>query len=316
MSVFTPLERHELEVFLAPYGLGRLRDFQGIAAGSENSNFFVSLEQGEYVLTLVERGPVADLPFFIELLDVLHDAGLPVPYALRTEDGQALRSLAEKPALLQPRLAGKHVHAANAHHCQEVGSLLARIHLATREQPLERRSDRGLDWMLAEGPSLALRLPEAELPLLRDALAEIAALKARILALPRANLHADLFRDNVLFDGNHLAGVIDFYNACSGPMLYDLAICLNDWCSHEDGSLDGARARALLGAYAALRPFTAAEAELWPAMLRIACVRFWLSRLIAAESFAGQEVLIHDPGEFQRRLAQRQRVELALPFAL
>jgi homoserine kinase type II len=316
MSVFTPLERHELEVFLAPYGLGRLRDFQGIAAGSENSNFFVSLEQGEYVLTLVERGPVADLPFFIELLDVLHDAGLPVPYALRTEDGQALRSLAEKPALLQPRLAGKHVHAANAHHCQEVGSLLARIHLATRKRPLERRSDRGLDWMLAEGPSLALRLPEAELPLLRDALAEIAALKARILALPRANLHADLFRDNVLFDGNHLAGVIDFYNACSGPMLYDLAICLNDWCSHEDGSLDGARARALLGAYAALRPFTAAEAELWPAMLRIACVRFWLSRLIAAESFAGQEVLIHDPGEFQRRLAQRQRVELALPFAL
>ncbi|MGQ7960044.1 homoserine kinase [Pseudomonas sp. SP16.1] len=316
MSVFTPLERHELEDFLAPYGLGRLRDFQGIAAGSENSNFFVSLEQGEFVLTLVERGPVADLPFFIELLDVLHDAGLPVPYALRTEDGEALRSLAEKPALLQPRLAGKHVREANAHHCQEVGSLLARIHLATRERPLERRSDRGLDWMLAEGPSLALRLPEAELPLLRDALAEIATLKPRILALPRANLHADLFRDNVLFDGNHLAGVIDFYNACSGPMLYDLAITLNDWCSHEDGSLDGVRARALLGAYAALRPFSAAEAELWPAMLRIACVRFWLSRLIAAESFAGQQVLIHDPGEFQRRLAQRQRVDLPLPFAL
>ena len=315
MSVFTPLERHELEVFLAPYGLGRLRDFQGIAAGSENSNFFVSLEQGEYVLTLVERGPVADLPFFIELLDVLHDAGLPVPYALRTQDGEALRRLAEKPALLQPRLSGKHVREANAHHCQEVGSLLARIHLATREQPVERRSDRGLDWMLAEGPSQALKLDEQALPLLRDALAEIAELKPRILALPRANLHADLFRDNVLFDGNHLAGVIDFYNACSGPMLYDLAIALNDWCSRDDGSLDSKRAQALLGAYAGLRAFTAAEAELWPAMLRIACVRFWLSRLIAAESFAGQEVLIHDPAEFQRRLAQRQQVELALPFA-
>ncbi|TNF09722.1 MAG: homoserine kinase, partial [Pseudomonadales bacterium] len=237
MSVFTPLERHELEVFLAPYGLGRLRDFQGIAAGSENSNFFVSLEQGEYVLTLVERGPVADLPFFIELLDVLHDAGLPVPYALRTQDGLALRSLAEKPALLQPRLSGKHVREANAHHCQEVGRLLANIHLATRATPVERRSDRGLDWMLAEGPSQALKLDEQALPLLRDALQEIAELKPRILALPRANLHADLFRDNVLFDGNHLAGVIDFYNACSGPMLYDLAITLNDWCSHEDGSL-------------------------------------------------------------------------------
>ncbi|WP_298185334.1 homoserine kinase [uncultured Pseudomonas sp.] len=315
MSVFTPLERHELETFLAPYNLGRLRDFQGIAAGSENSNFFVSLEQGEFVLTLIERGPSADLPFFIELLDVLHDAGLPVPYALRTSDGEALRSLAEKPALLQPRLAGKHVQAANPHHCQEVGTLLARIHLATHAQPLPRKSDRGLAWMLAEGPSLALQLPDEQLPLLRDALAEIHGLTAHIQALPQANLHADLFRDNVLFDGNHLAGVIDFYNACCGPMLYDLAIALNDWCSHADGSLDHKRAQVLLGAYAALRPFTAAEAELWPAMLRIACVRFWLSRLIAAESFAGQEVLIHDPNEFQRRLAQRQQVDLGLPFA-
>ena len=104
MSVFTPLQREELEAFLEPYGLGRLRSFEGIAAGSENSNFFVSLERGEYVLTLIERGPSQDLPFFIELLDVLHHAGLPVPYALRTDRGDALRSLAEKPALLQPRL--------------------------------------------------------------------------------------------------------------------------------------------------------------------------------------------------------------------
>ncbi|HAQ88202.1 MAG TPA: homoserine kinase, partial [Pseudomonas sp.] len=134
MSVFTPLQREELEAFLAPYGLGRLRDFEGIAAGSENSNFFVSLERGEYVLTLIERGPSQDLPFFIELLDVLHRAGLPVPYALRTDRGDALRSLAEKPALLQPRLSGKHITAPNRHHCTEVGRMLARLHLATREQ--------------------------------------------------------------------------------------------------------------------------------------------------------------------------------------
>ncbi|MDH4559651.1 homoserine kinase [Pseudomonas sp. BN411] len=316
MSVFTPLERPELEDFLAPYGLGRLKDFQGIAEGSENSNFFVSLEGGEYVLTLVERGPVHDLPFFIELLDVLHDADLPVPFALRTGGGDALRELAGKPALLQPRLPGKHVHQPNAHHCAEVGALLARLHLATRERVLERKSDRGLDWMLDEGPALALQLDKTALPLLRDALKEIGEVKARFLALPRANLHADLFKDNALFDGPHLSGLIDFYNACSGPMLYDLAICLNDWCSDADGRLDGQLARALLGAYAALRPFTAAEAELWPTALRIACVRFWLSRLIAANAFAGQDVLIHDPSVFQRRLAQRQKVELPLPFAL
>ena len=316
MSVFTPLERHELEAFLAPFGLGRLKDFQGISAGTENSNFFVSLEGGEYVLTLVERGPRADMPFFIELLARLHQAGLPVPYAVPMESGEALGELAEKPAILQPRLAGKHVSQPNAHHCAEIGSWLARLHLATRDNILERRSDRGLDWMLEEGPMLALELHDEQLPLLRDSLHEVAELKARILALPRANLHADLFRDNALFDGNQLAGVIDFYNACSGPMLYDLAITLNDWCSQADDSLDLPRARALLGAYAALRPFTRSEAELWPAMLRIACLRFWLSRLIAARRFQGRDVLVKDPGEFQRRLAQRQQVSLALPFAL
>ncbi|VXD01863.1 homoserine kinase [Pseudomonas sp. 9Ag] len=315
MSVFTPLQREELEAFLAPYGLGRLRDFEGIAAGSENSNFFVSLERGEYVLTLIERGPSQDLPFFIELLDVLHRAGLPVPYALRTDRGDALRSLAEKPALLQPRLSGKHITAPNPHHCAEVGRMLARLHLATREQILERRSDRGLDWMQQEGPSLALSLGEDQLPLLRDGLAEIAELKPKILALPRANLHADLFRDNVLFDGNHLTGVIDFYNACSGPMLYDLAIAVNDWCSHPNGELDEERSQALLAAYSSLRRFTPAEAELWRPMLRVACVRFWLSRLIAAQRFAGQSVLIKDPDEFGRLLQVRQRCHSALPFA-
>jgi len=316
MSVFTPLAQPQLESFLAPYGLGRLRSFEGIAAGSENSNFFVSLEHGEFVLTLIERGPSRDLPFFIELLDVLHGAELPVPYALRSADGAALRSLAGKPALLQPRLPGKHVAQPNAHHCVEVGTLLGKLHKATCEKPLQRRSDRGLDWMLGEGRRLGRQLPASAANLLQPVLDEIEAQRAAILALPQANLHADLFRDNVLFDGPHLSGVIDFYNACSGPMLYDVAIALNDWCSGADGALDLPRARALLGAYASQRRFGPAEAELWPVLLRVACVRFWLSRLIAADANAGQEVLIHDPAEFEHRLAQRQRIDLALPIAL
>src|SRR5690606_16215307 len=316
MSVFTPLEQHELETFLAPYGLGRLHEFQGIAAGTENSNFFVSLEGGEFVLTLVERGPVGDLPFFIELLDVLHQAGLAVPYALRDCNGVALRFLAEKPALLQPRLPGSHVSEPNPHHCAEVGEWLARLHRATRAQVLERPSDRGLEWMLEQGPSLALGLPDEQLPLLREALLEIQTLLPRLKHLPRANLHADLFRDNVLFEGTHLTGVIDFYNACSGPMLYDLAITVNDWCSTLDGTLDPARTQALLAAYSTQRHFTPAEAELWPAMLRIACVRFWLSRLIAAQENAGRTVLIKNPDEFRCLLEARQQVDSALPFAL
>ncbi len=316
MSVFTPLARAELAEFLAGYDLGRLKDFQGIPGGTENSNFFVSLDGGEFVLTLVERGERADLPFCLALLERLHQAGLAVPYAVPDRQGERLRQLAGKPALLQPRLAGKHVQTANPHHCAEVGSWLARLHLATAPQPLQHPSDRGLDWMLREGPQLALPLAEPELSRLRGVLSEIDRLGARIERLPQANLHADLFRDNVLFDGPHLAGVIDFYNACSGAMLYDLAIALNDWCSLSSGQLDGARGRALLAAYARLRPFTAAEAELWPSLQRIACLRFWLSRLIAASQALQPGVLVKDPGEFSRRLAWRLHNDLPLPLAL
>ncbi|MCQ4347968.1 homoserine kinase [Pseudomonas stutzeri] len=319
MSVFTPLERHELEAFLAPYRLGRLLEFRGIAAGTENSNFFVELDSGEFVLTLVERGPRDSLGFAVALLDVLHAAGLPVPFALRTADGTAIGELAGLPALLQPRLPGHHVGLPNAHQCRAVGELLARLHLATRDAIIERPSDRGFAWMLAEGPLQALRLDEEARRLLGAALEELGRLRPRLEALPAANLHGDLFHDNVLFDGNHLSGVIDFHNACSGPMLYDLAIAANDWCVEPCGEFDHHRLNALLAGYAALRPFGAAEAELWPAMLRAACVRFWLSRLIAAAAFAGQpDVLVKDPEAFRRLLEARWRVEpgQGLPFAL
>jgi homoserine kinase type II len=316
MSVFTLLERAELEVFLAPYGLGRLLEFNGIVAGAENTNFFVSLETGEYVLTLIERGPHADLPFVLALLQRLHTAGLAVPYALATQSGECLRELAQKPALLQPRLPGKHIEQPNAHHCSEVGNWLARMHLVTRADILERNSDRGLAWMLSEGPLQALHLHDEQLPLLRDSLHEVAEQQAAILALPRANLHADLFRDNLMFDGPHLSGVIDFHNACSGPMLYDVAISVNDWCSDASGRLDASRARATLGAYAKIRPFTAAEAHLWPCLLRVACLRFWLSRIIAAHQTQRTDVHIKDPREMQQRLEHRQQVSVQLPFAM
>lgn len=315
MAVLTPLTTHSISAFLSAYPLGALRHWQGISAGSENSNFFVGTEQGEFVLTLIERGDPKALPFFLELLERLHQAGLPVPYAVKGCDGVALRSLENKPALLQPRLSGSHINTPNAHHCEEVGRMLARIHLATAEAVIEGRSDRGLAWMLEVGPDLAQDLNTEAQALLHRSLEEIRVQQPALLALPWANLHADLFLDNVLFEGAHLSGVIDFYNACSGPMLYDLAITCNDWCSNADGSLDPARARALLGAYVALRPCTPAEAELWPVMLRVACVRFWLSRLISQrEATAGAP--IKAPAEFEQRLRARSQSAIALPMAL
>ena len=316
MSVFTEVTRAQLESFTLAFDLGHLYGFRGIAEGTENSNFFVSLEAGEYVLTLVERGVQADLLFTVTLLDRLKQAGLPVPFAIPNNQGQALLELAGRPALLQPRLAGKHVLQPNPQHCAEVGKALARMHLATHKQLLEHPPERGLPWMLAQGAALARQLSGVSLTLLNHALLEAQELQPLWARLPQANLHADLFRDNVLFDGTHLSGMIDFYNACSGPMLYDVAIAVSDWCSNCDGALDQRLLRAMLAGYAGLRPFTQIEELHWPAVMRVACLRFWLSRLLAARQPDQAGVQIKPPAEVEQRLLLLRNARLDLPMAL
>ncbi|SDS58083.1 homoserine kinase [Halopseudomonas sabulinigri] len=317
MSVFTEVSQAQLETFLEGYELGRLVAFSGIAGGSENSNFFVSCSSGEYVLTLVERGDNEALPFFVELLECLHQAGLSVPYAIADRQGRCLQQLNGKPALLQPRLPGRHVEQPDPAHCEAVGRWLARLHSATVQTPLARPSERGLEWMLSETRQQldASSGPQAEL--LDSLLCTLAAWQRDDPGLPRAVLHADLFRDNVMFDGHHLSGVIDFYNAASGWTLYDVAIAVNDWCLRADASLDPRRTQALLAGYASQRSFTAAEHECWPDMLRVAALRFWLSRQLAAQQHSGQRgVLVKDPAHFMQLLQQHRNVPLGLPLAL
>lgn len=317
MSVFTPVSREQLAGFLDGFELGRLIDHRDILGGTENSNFFVATERGEYVLTLIERGPEAELPFLVELLDCLHRAGLPVPYAIRDPQGQALHRINGRPALLQPRLFGKHVDSADASHCQAVGRVLAQLHDATAESGLQRSSDRGLDWMVQQAASLRQNSDDRSQQLLTDMLPVLERLRSQRPALPEAILHGDLFRDNVLFEGHHLAGIIDFYNAFSGWALYDVAICVNDWCLADEGGLDARRAEALLAGYASQRRFTALEAEYWPDLLRVAALRFWLSRQLAADQHAEQSsVLIKDPQHFQALLTQHREISVGLPLAL
>lgn len=317
MSVFTPVSAAELEAFLRGFDLGRLIDYSGVAGGAENSNFFVTTERGEYVLTLIERGSVDELPFMVALLDHLRQAGLPVPYALRDRQGQALHRLNGRPALLQPRLPGRHPGEVDASHCHALGQMLARLHLETEGTDLQRRSDRGLDWMAEQAAALQARSDEEARILLGELLPMVERLRARRPALPEAVLHADLFRDNVLFEGHHLTGLIDFHNAFRGWALYDVAICVNDWALAEQGGLDGRRAEALLAGYAAVRRFTALEAELWPDLLRVAALRFWLSRQLAAEQHAGHSgVLIKDPQHFRALLVHHRQVTVGLPLAL
>lgn len=304
MSVFTPLSAEQLRAFLARWEL-ELADYRGAAEGIENSNFLVDAVDGgghprPLVLTLFEQTPPEELPPVIRLLERLDDAGLPVPVPLPDRDGHTLHELAGKPALLVPRLPGKHPQQPDAELCRALGAVLARLHGAGAEVTLTTDAE-GLDRLagwIEPGEEEAERIRAAW----RTARAE----------LPRGTLHGDLFRDNVMVVDNRISGLLDFYAAGHGTLLYDLAVCVNDWCGKADGTLDEPRRNALLAGYESERPLTPGERKYLPLALAVAALRFWLSRREArareraSAAGAGEK----DPEEFARIFRARYR---ALP---
>lgn len=314
MAVYTDVGADELRSLLARLGLPALASQRGIPAGIENTNYFVDLADGaRYVLTLFERIPREELPAYLGLLRHLGAAGLPVPVPQADADGQLLFTLAGKPAALLTRLPGSHRLAPDLHHCEQVAAVLARLHLAARDAPGVHEHPRGLAWWQATVPAVLPHLGAEQAALLRDELsfqAQVAESEAA-RALPRGPIHADLFRDNVLFDGlpghEKLTGVLDFFFAGTDAWLFDIAVCLNDWCTDLDsGRLDELRATAFVAAYGLERALEAVEHRLMPAMLRAAAFRFWLSRLWDRHLPRAAELLdAHDPAHFERVLRER-----------
>jgi homoserine kinase type II len=307
LSVYTSVTESELADWLRNYSVGRLVSLEPIQSGIENTNYFITTSQGRYVLTLFERLPQAELPFYLDLMAHLARHGIPCPAPIADLSDRYLQGLKGKPAALVTRLAGKSVERPGARECGELGMLLARMHLAGRSYPVYLENPRGPKWWRVAAADLDRFLDEKKKSL---ANAELRFQSAqRFPDLPRGPVHADLFRDNVLFEGERLSGVIDFYFAGVDCLLYDVAVCANDWCLADlesDPTLDEARTGALLDGYGAVRPFTKLERAAWPAMLRAAALRFWLSRL---HDFhlprPGMLVHAHDPEHFRRILEAR-----------
>ncbi len=283
MAVYTEVTFNQASELLHELSLGELQSLEGSVGGIENTNYFLSTLQdgviGHYVLTLFERLGFEQLPFYLNLMQHLARRGLPVPNPVPDAQGRILLRLRDKPAVVVNRLPGASQLSPEPLHCAALGAWLARMHLAARDLPHTQPHLRGLDWWNATAPQVLPHLDAAQAALLRGELAyqnHVAASSA-YTALPRGPIHADLFRDNVLFDGTTLTGVFDFYFAGVDTWLFDLAVCLNDWCMDPASATpDAHRFAALLGAYQQVRPLTGAERALLPALLRAAALRFWI----------------------------------------
>ena len=317
MAVFTEVSFKEAATFLRTLDLGELQTIKGCAGGIENTNYFVDTTQGEYVLTLFERLTSEQLPFYLHLMKHLARHGIVVPDPSPNKKGEILFKLKGKPAAVVNKLRGKSELAPTAVHCASVGDMLARMHLAGQGFARQQPNLRGLAWWNDTVPVVLPYVSDAQRSLLlgelayQNHIAEAAAYKT----LPRGPVHADLFRDNVMFEGSELTGFFDFYFAGCDTFLFDIGVCLNDWCVDlATGRHDAERADAFLAAYQSQRQLTAQERALLPAMLRAGALRFWISRLWDFHLPREAAVLkAHDPAHFERVL--RERLAGSLSFA-
>jgi len=315
MSVYTVVEETQLTSFLEDYDVGTLESFEGISAGIENTNYFVNtLKNGvrqQFVLTIFEHHTFDELPYFLNIMAFMAEHKIPTAHPMPTKSNGYLKELCGKPASLVERLKGGGVENPSVIQCGVMGEQLARFHQAGADFDQHRDNDRGLDWMHATFAQIAAHLSVEEADMIEAELAFQATVDWE--HCPKGVTHADLFCDNALFDGDTLSGIIDLYYACHSSLLYDLAVMVNDWCrvhsDHpEDIHFDESKVTAMLSAYKQQRPLTEVEEQVWPAALRLAALRFFLSRLKdKCMPREGEMTQIKDPDVFKQVLKIHQQ---------
>ncbi|MEO1889506.1 MAG: homoserine kinase [Cycloclasticus sp.] len=305
MSVYTVVERAQLIQHLKSYPLGELVNFEGISSGIENTNYFVTTTNGDYVLTLFEELKAEDLPYFLSLMDFVADQGIPSARPIRNNAREFLSVLNGKPAAIVEKLSGNDIEHPNVIQCSVIGKTMAQLHLASLKLDISRENGRGGNWRKQAAHLLAPLVDQHSADIIRDELKFQTDYDT--LGLPRNVIHADLFRDNALFCGDELSGIIDFYYACNDYFIYDIAVAVNDWCAEPNGTLNQEKFNAFMRAYQAIRPLTTDEIKHWPMIIRAAAFRFWLSRLRDVHfPKEGEMTHLKDPDAMKRILIARR----------
>ena len=308
MSVFTTLTLDDVRTWLRDFAIGEVIELRGIAAGITNTNYFVITPKNKYVLTIFEKNNCEELPYFVDLMTHLAAHSVPCPTPIADKNGVALHLLKSKPALMVSCLQGKDVATPNLAQVREVALNLAKLHMAGESFKQQSHNQRGQSWFTQTAEKVLPTLHPQEQALLQNELNYQQQLDTS--HLPHGVIHGDLFRDNVLFDGETLGGFIDFYYACFDVLIYDVAIAINEWCLHHNGAdlgnIDDEKVEVFLSAYQSLRPFSSQELACWPALLRRAALRFWLSRLFDFHfPQVGELTHAKDPNHFKSILQAR-----------
>lgn len=327
MAVFTDLSLQDAQAILEHYQLGEAISLSAISEGIENTNYFLDTqrlvcslgdlradevaENEHWVLTIFENLAVEQLPFFCALTGHLHQDGLSVPAPLATISGEYLFKYKGKWGLIAPRFTGESVVSPSVKQCELIGAWLACMHHSLRSFKSQQALVRDLTWMQSVQVHVRHALSEPDQACLAHAIKRYQDHRPLLSACPQGVVHGDVFRDNVLFEAGQISGVLDFYNACTDVLIFDLAVAVNDWCTDENGCYESQKSQAMVQAYQRVRPFGRIESQAWHYCLELAALRFWLSRLRSmhgegyqSQAIAGQA--IKDPEQMKRIMLRAQ----------
>ncbi|WP_168408841.1 homoserine kinase [Acinetobacter indicus] len=309
MSVYTTLTLKEVQDFAAPYGL-EVIDLIPIQGGIQNTNYFLVCENQQYVLTVFEDMDEQAAGEMVPVLQHLGQAGLAVPVPL-SHSGKAIHTLKNKPAQIAPRMMGEHPMPSTVAQAEAIAIAQAKMHVALKDFKLERAFVRDHAYWYNVAQEIKPSLNAADKVLLGKLLGLYEALTAVYPDRPRGFIHSDLFRDNTLFEGDQLKGILDFYELNKDEFLFDIAITLNDFCTnYPEVTLNEEKANAFLKAYETVRPLTEDEKSCLELYLAMAAGRFWMMRLQvaqknAAEGRTGEDILQKNPEEMRNMLIER-----------
>lgn len=305
MAVFTSISFDELKVWLDEFSLEALVNFQGISSGVTNTNYLVTTISAKYILTIFEDTATDELPFYLDLMTFLADRQVVCPLPIKNKHQSCISLLKDKPALLVSFLGGSERSLVNQDDCYLVGRALAKLHRAAKDFPQKRTNSRGLNWIEETGSAISGNLSEHDLKIIDNEC--LFQRKYYGSKLPDGIIHADLFRDNVLFDNNKISGMIDFYYACNDKYVYDIAITANDWCINDTGDIEDKKMKDLLRGYESIRALENEEVSAMPIFLRLAALRFWVSRLYDSFNIRdGKDITTKNPDHFKNILLKRQ----------
>jgi len=310
MSVYTPITQQQLIDLLTDYQLGELIKFSGIKEGIDNTNYRLTTTKGRYILTLFEKLTAKELPFFFDLLDYLQAGNIFCPQPQKNKYGKRILQLQSKAVAIFNCLEGNSILKPTVEQCVAIGFELGKIHRLGVCFPKKRANDMGDTWIQKIFTDLKAKLAMDELEIISHYLSKINLEKTN--SLPRGIIHADLFKDNVLFNDNKITGILDFYLACEDHLLLDLAIACNDWCCDLQGQLQPEKINALVTAYQQQRPITKIEKQCWSLMLQKAALIFWLSRLDYLHYPPAAELTLEkDPNIYKKIFIQHSQTELS-----